>query len=216
MAKKIDIPQAEIEACREFRKKLNLAYTHDIVMFRCFDTRNNALLCWEKCPVASKLKDERLVRLPDGQPLPIIAPTDVAKTMEDIGKLGINMDVYEEIDGKKPKKKKISADVEDFLHMQSRVISMLSWHPEIWEALDRLSPGEILDRLIGKTGLAGVPTMVGGQQQFTVSKQTKKMFEDMEKKFAAEDGDKEPNFEEEEPWEGKGKRAGKKKHEEEW
>lgn len=199
MAKKKDIPQSEIETCREFRKKLNLAHTHDIVMFRCFDTRNNALACWEKCPVASRLKD--------GEPTIVTSVGD---------KLDINLGVYEEIDGKKPKKeKKISADVEDFLHMQSRVISMLSWHPEIWKALDRLSPGEILDRLIGKTGLAGVPTLVGGQQQFTVSKQTKKMFEDMEKKFAAEDGNKEPpNYGEEDEFEMRGKK--KRKDEEDW
>lgn len=88
---------------------------------------------------------------------------------------------------KQKKEKEISKEVEDFLWMQSAVISKLAWRPEIWRALYKLGVDEILDRLVGKTGLEAVPTIAGGKMQFEASKQTKKMFADLEKQFADED-----------------------------
>lgn len=88
---------------------------------------------------------------------------------------------------KQKKQKEISKDVENFLWMQSSVISKLAWRPEIWRALYKLSVDEILDRLVGKTGLEAVPTIAGGTMQFEASKQTKQMFADLEKQFADED-----------------------------
>lgn len=186
MAKKVE--KSESELCLEHRKKLKLNTELDIGTFKCRERSNNALLCWKECPVPSRIKEgQRQVTLPDGQPLPIVAPTKVADFMEQLGK-----DVYGDspkkdgVDDAKPKQKQIPRAVEDFLTMQAHVISKLAWRPEIWEALYNLSGDEILDRLIGKTGLEGVPTIVGGKQPFAVSNKTKKMFEDMEKKLEGE------------------------------
>ena len=83
-------------------------------------------------------------------------------------------------------KKKITKEVESFIYMQERVLSKLSWHPELYEVLDRIPFDEIWEKLVGKNALEAVPTQIGGKMEYRASKDTKKYFEDMEKKLADE------------------------------
>lgn len=168
------------QTCIEHRKKLLMPeLTKEIRELDCDCGRS----CYQEgCPI-------------------FVKPEPKAKVTKD-NSLGINLDVFEEIGDDKPKKKKkfyTEKAVQEFLYLQERVLQKLAWHPEIYEALDNLSSQDILDRLLGKTGLEGVATHVGGDMTLKASPTTKKLFESLEKQFAEEDEKKgkgaPPNYE---------------------
>ena len=154
--------------CKEHRKTLSLSDKYDITTFKCKEMLNNGMRCFEHCPVPSKLR-----HYPE-------------KKIKTVAGIEINGEVFTEIKPDKPKKQ-ISHEVESFLWLQSRVLEKLAWHPEIYGALDRLSASEILDRLLGKTGLEAVPTHIGGGMKLQTSAKAKEMFEKLEKQFGEED-----------------------------
>lgn len=178
------------QACIDHRKKLNMPeLDENSRRIPC----NEGRFCYDfLCPIFVKPKGE---------------PKDLGQGFKSDGtryipanlKDEVNVEVFKEIGDDKPKKKKKEMSVREFLNIQMRVLEKLSWHPEIYEALDNLPSTEILDRLLGKTGLEGVATHVGGDMKLKASPKTKKLFENLEKQFADEDEKKgkgaPPNYE---------------------
>lgn len=164
-------PAVDRELCYEHRRKLGLI-PKNIEFMKCDEMRE----CFKGCPMPP---DERVKQ---AKPIPTFG-----KPTKD-NPLGINMNVYKEIEADKPKKeKKISEETKDFLDLQARVIQKLAWHPEIYKALDKLSTSEIMDKLLGKSGLELVPKNLGGGMNLKTSPEAKKMFAKLESEFAEED-----------------------------
>lgn len=158
---KVETPneEADLKLCMEYRETLGLPKERNFQNMEC----GWGFYCYEKgCPVPHRAKN--------GQRKTVTAKHSVKK-----------------LNKSKEKKNEIGFELQSFLWMQARVIEMLSNNPEFYRALDHLTVSEIRDRLIGPSGLEGVPASLGGNMQPTVTKATNKWFAEMEEKFAAED-----------------------------
>lgn len=173
---------ATVKQCVEYRKTLDLPEHNNITNLRCEECFS---ACYKGCPVA----EERDKIRPKREMSPLEEKTVKKRIAKGKQFDEVNNDVFVEIGKEEPKKKskKFGREVENFLYLQSRVLEKLSWHPEIYRALDRLSAGEILDRLVGRSVTESVPTQLGGKMDIKPSRKTEDMFKKLEKQFAEED-----------------------------
>lgn len=204
---KVDKKEANLKLCTEHRKKIGmpaLTEKNHLMDVPCDPIR----VCHKGCPLP---EDEKIVKnekkedihysyplkCPDSQgsfctrdkcPEDKNCKHKRATKAEAKPKKEKNIETIVKEVLAKPKKA-ISPEVEDFCYIQARVFDKILYHPEIILALDKLHSTEILARLTEQKQRIEdtVPPQFGGDMKLQASKDTKKYFESLEKKFAEED-----------------------------